>query len=90
LSKSDQDNLLEIYEVRHERRKITVEIAELKKSQSRRPGKLLPGRFPKAVEFYARAALKAGCAYINVTPSNIVGNASLVSNFLAAKTSSRW
>lgn len=46
---------------------------------------LVSGGSDKASTLYAKAAIDAGCAFLNATPSNIVGDISLVKRFTAAK-----
>lgn len=46
-------------------------VDELKKSHSEVLICLLPSGANKAVEYYAEAALKSGCAFINATPSEL-------------------
>jgi myo-inositol-1-phosphate synthase len=45
---------------------------------------LLPSGADKAVTFYAEQALKANCAFINATPTEIANNKPLASKFKAA------
>jgi len=46
---------------------------------------LLPVGASKASRFYADESLKAGCAFVNCTPANIVNDKKLVSKFMKAK-----
>jgi myo-inositol-1-phosphate synthase len=42
---------------------------------------LISGGSDKASQFYARACLEAGCAFLNATPTSIVNNPSIVTGF---------
>lgn len=59
--------------------------AELRKAKADILVNMVSGGSDKASALYAKAALDAGCAYINATPSSIGGDAALVKKFAAAK-----
>ncbi len=59
--------------------------AELKKAKADILINMVSGGSDKASAIYAKAALDAGCSYINATPSSIAGDAALVKKFAAAK-----
>jgi myo-inositol-1-phosphate synthase len=59
--------------------------AELKKAKVDILINMVSGGSDKASALYAQAAIDAGCAYINATPSPIAGDAALIKKFAAAK-----
>jgi len=59
--------------------------AELKKAKADMLINMVSGGSDKASTLYAKAAIDAGCAYINATPSNVAGDEALVKRFAAAK-----
>lgn len=60
-------------------------VSELKKAKADILINMVSGGSDKASTLYAKAAVEAGCAYINATPSNIAGDEALVKKFAAAK-----
>lgn len=46
---------------------------------------MVSGGSDKASTLYANAAVNAGCAFLNTTPSSVAGDAALVKNFTTAK-----
>jgi myo-inositol-1-phosphate synthase len=46
---------------------------------------MISGGSDKASTLYANAAVNAGCAFLNTTPSSVAGDATLVKNFTTAK-----
>ncbi|HIH88143.1 TPA: inositol-3-phosphate synthase [Candidatus Bathyarchaeota archaeon] len=59
--------------------------AELKKAKTDILINMVSGGSDKASTLYAQAAIDAGCAYINATPSSIAGDAALVKKFTSTK-----
>jgi myo-inositol-1-phosphate synthase len=60
-------------------------VAELKKAKAEIFINMVSGGSDKASALYAKAALDAGCAYINATPSSIASDDVFVKKFVAAK-----
>lgn len=58
--------------------------AELRKAKADMLINMVSGGSDKACALYAKAALDAGCAYINTTPSAVAGDAALIKKFVAA------
>ena len=59
--------------------------AELKKAKADMLINMVSGGSDKASALYAKAAIDAGCAYLNATHSNVAGDAALINKFVAAK-----
>jgi myo-inositol-1-phosphate synthase len=59
--------------------------AELRKAKADMLINMVSGGSDKASALYAKAAIDAGCAYLNTTPSSVAGDAALVKKFAAAK-----
>ncbi len=59
--------------------------AELRKAKADTLINMVSGGSDKASALYAQAAIDAGCAYLNTTPSSVAGDAALVKRFTAAK-----
>ncbi len=59
--------------------------AELKKAKADLLINMVSGGSDKASTLYAKAAVDAGCAYINATPSCVAGDEALVKKFASAK-----
>jgi myo-inositol-1-phosphate synthase len=60
-------------------------VAELKGAKAEILINMVSGGSDIASMLYAKAAIDAGCAYINATPSSIAGDESLVKKFTEAK-----
>jgi len=56
-------------------------VEELQKSEAEILINLISGGSPLSSSFYAKAAIDAGCGFLNATPSSIANDANLVRNF---------